>query len=189
VLDEGRIVYIGQTKEAISYYLNSLAQIGSTPLRFRTDRRGTGEVRVVNIEIKDTQGNSLNTVCSGQDIDIFFHYETTPNFQPTPAVVGLLISSELGIPLISLHNRLTGDILNILPPKGAFVCHLRRLPLAPSNYYITYSIRRVGDYDYFDYMENAIGLTVIEGDFYGTGEMHPRSLGFCLVDCFWEEVK
>jgi lipopolysaccharide transport system ATP-binding protein len=53
VLDEGRIVYIGQTKEAISYYLNSLAQIGSTPLRFRTDRRGTGELRVVNIEVRD----------------------------------------------------------------------------------------------------------------------------------------
>jgi len=185
VLDKGRIAYNGQTKEAISYYLNSLAQIGSTPLRFRTDRRGTGELRVVNIEVRDTYGNLIDKAQSGQDIDIFLYYETLPGFRTKDIIISIVIFTQLNVPLFNLNNRFTGDTFENLPPRGALVCRIHRLPLAPSTYRVHFSVRRAGDADYLDYMDDATQLTVVGGDFYGTGAMFPQGTAMCLVDGSW----
>ncbi|MEE9166841.1 MAG: Wzt carbohydrate-binding domain-containing protein, partial [Candidatus Neomarinimicrobiota bacterium] len=186
VLNEGHFTFAGERSEAITFYLRTLENLsGSGSLQFRSDRKGTGEVRVVNIEVRDTEGNSLDAVCSSQDIDILLRYEATSDFPPKNVIASIALFTDLGVPVFNFHNRLTGDTFGSLPLKGALVCRLYRLPLVPSTYRIHFSIRRAGDSRYLDYLDNALRLTVIEGDFYGTGEMHPPSSGMCLVDGSW----
>jgi lipopolysaccharide transport system ATP-binding protein len=70
-----------------------------------------------------------------------------------------------------------------LPRRGAFVCRLLRLPLAPATYRVGYSI--LCDGEYLDRVDDAGELTVVEGDFYGSGEVPPATHGCTLVDARW----
>ncbi|MEA2176362.1 MAG: lipopolysaccharide transport system ATP-binding protein [Blastocatellia bacterium] len=183
LLDQGRLAYAGTQTETIARYL-ATSNTGVEDLRERADRRGSGEVAVIRIEIKDTQGRPLETIASGQDVDIYLHYEAKQGFHHANVIAGLLVSTPLGVPVFLQHNRLTRDGWgDNLPARGAFVCRLRRLPLPASTYHLTYSLMR--NEEYLDTLDNAFELNVVAGDFYGSGEVPPATHGCCLVDAEW----
>jgi lipopolysaccharide transport system ATP-binding protein len=182
VLHQGKNKYIGSQTESIAHYLTSFVD-NLVSLRNRSDRQGTGEVKVVAIEIRDEQGNILDVVASGQTIDICLHFETQPYVRYSRVLAGLAVSTQLEVPVFLQHNRLTQDEFGMLPQQGTFVCRFNRLPLPPSTYQLTYSLMMDGMY--LDGIINAIQLSVIDGDFYGSGEVPPVSHGVCLVDAKW----
>jgi lipopolysaccharide transport system ATP-binding protein len=116
-------------------------------------------------------------------VDICLHYEAEPDFNRTGIVASFMVRTQFDVPVFLQHNRLTGDELGALPRRGAFVCRLPRLPLPPATYRVGYSI--LCDGEYLDRVDDAGELTVIEGDFYGSGEVPPASHGCCLVDAAW----
>ncbi len=186
VLYQGKMQYIGSQTEGITHYLRSFSN-SLLSLRDRKDRQGSGEVRVVAIEVRDEKGNVLNAVKSGQTIDIYLYFENYSNVNLTKILVGLLVSTQLEFPVFLQHNRLTQEAFGMLPNCGAFVCRINRLPLTSSTYKIMYSVMANNGLNgtYIDALEDAIELTVIDGDFYGSGEVPKSSFGVCLVDASW----
>lgn len=182
VLHQGQITYIGNQAEAIAQYLKSLSG-NALSLMDRKDRIGSGAVRVVGIEVKDVHGNTLDSVASAQDLDIYLYFVTATGFRSRRVIASLLLKTQLDVPVFLHHNRLTGDEFGELPESGAFVCRLQRLPLPPSSYQITYSI--LADGECLDGITNAVEMTVVEGDFFGSGEVPPISHGVCLADGRW----
>jgi len=183
VLRDGQVQFVGTQTDAITEYLASTGD-RRTPLRERTDRVGTGEVRLTGIEVTNSDGVALDAVASGQNIEIRFHYEADASRCPSNIVVGFIVTTQYDVPVFLQHNRLTGDCFGALPTAGAFVCRLPKLPLPPSRYRITCSVMR-GD-EYLDMVTDAGELTVVEGDFYSTGEVVPATHGCCLVAASWQ---
>jgi lipopolysaccharide transport system ATP-binding protein len=183
VLEQGKATFVGEQSRAISHYLESVNKNFDSNLKERTDRSGSGEVRVTSIEIKDLDGNPLYNAMSGQDVDIYFHFETSQNYRQSNASMCFMVRTYLDVPVFLQHNRLTGDSWNYLPPNGAFVCRIRRLPLPPATYRLGISVMS-GD-DYLDRIDDASELMVVEGDFYGSGVVPPISHGCSLVDAEW----
>lgn len=185
VLEQGRVIYAGDQTTAISRYLESVTKNLETDLRERADRFGSGEIRIVAIEIKDTSGSLLLNAMSGQDIDIYFHFETAPGYRQRSNVnVSFMMRTNLDVPVFLQHNLLTGTRWGKLPSAGAFVCRLPRLPLPPAAYRFGFSV--MCDDAELDRIDDAGELSVIEGDFYGTGKVPMISHGCCLVDARWE---
>ena len=182
VLEQGRVAYAGTQAEAVARYLTSCRTPERT-LRDRTDRAGSGEVRVVAVEVRDPAGRALDVAASGQDVDICLRYEASPGFHSPKVIAGLCVKTQFDAPVFLQHNRLTRDDWGALPPRGAFVCRVPRLPLPPAAYRITYSLMLDGEY--LDAMEDACELTVTDGDFFGSGEVPPATHGCCLVDASW----
>jgi len=182
VLHQGQIQYIGNKAEAIAHYLKSLGG-NARSLMDRKDRIGSGAVRVVSIDIKDVYGNTLDSVASAQDLDIYLYFVTATGFRSRRVIASLMLKTQLDVPVFLHHNRLTRDEFGELPESGAFVCRLQRLPLPPSNYQITYSI--LADGECLDGIDNAAEITVVEGDFFGSGEVPPISHGVCLAEGRW----
>jgi len=183
VLEQGKVIFAGEQTRAISHYLESVNKNFDSNLKGRTDRTGSGEVRITAIEIKDPDGKPLYNVMSGQDVDIHFHFETSQNYQRSNVMMGFMVRTYLDVPVFLQHNRLTGDDWDSLPATGAFVCRIRRLPLPPAIYRFGFSV--MCDNEYLDRIDDASELNVIEGDFYGSGEVPPISHGCCLVDAEW----
>ena len=183
VLERGRVAFEGTQREAIGHYLASTSSSALSSLRDRTDRTGTGGVRVVELQARDASGRPLAAVSSGQDVELCFRFEADPDFDRTGVVASFMIRTQFDVPVFLQHNRLTRDEFGALPGRGAFVCRLPRLPLPPATYRIGYSILRDGEY--LDRVDDAGELTVIEGDFYGSGEVPPATHGCCLVDARW----
>ena len=183
VLDHGRMTFDGTQTGAIAHYLESVDNKLGTNLDERTDRTGSGEIQVTSVSVKDTNGKPLQSVISGQDVDVYFNYRTTPAYRCTNPVMGFMLRTYLDVPVFLQHNRLTRNHWDSIPPIGAFVCRIRKLPLPPANYRLGLSVMCEGEY--LDRIDDAIELTVLEGDFFGSGEVPPIANGCCLVDAEW----
>ena len=182
VLDQGLIRFVGTQTAAISEYQRSFSA-NQASLKDRTDRKGSGEVRVVGIEFRDVEGRTIDSVACGHDFDIVFHFETSPGFRSNRVVASFVVKTQWDVPVFLHHNRMTGTEFGELPSQGAFVCRIHKTPLTPSPYRIGYSIM-IGN-DYLDSISDAAELNVIAGDFFASGEVPPSSHGFCLVEGRW----
>ncbi len=182
VLERGVVTYVGTQLEAIAHYLTS-CQSEAGSLDDRTDRMGSGQIRVSAIEMKNMEGRAIDVATSGQDVEICLHYQSSQAFHSSRIIAGICVKTQFDVPVFLQHNRLTGEEWGPLPPRGTFVCRISRLPLPPAAYRLTYSL--ILDGEYLDAMENAYELTVTDGDFFGSGEVPPATHGCCLVDAQW----
>lgn len=183
VLEHGKVTFVGEQTRAISHYLEGVNRNFDSNLKERTDRIGSGEVRVTAIEIKNWDGKTIYNAMSGQDVDICFHFETAQSYRKSNVIMSFMIMTYLAVPVFLQHNRLTGDNWNYLPETGTFVCRIRKLPLPPASFILGFSV--MCDNEYLDRIDDAGELTVVEGDFYGSGEVPPITHGCCLVDAEW----
>jgi len=183
LLDNGHIRFTGTQTSAISEY-QRLFSAKQVSLKNRTDRKGSGEVRVMSINFRDIDGQTIDNVVCGQDFDIVFQFETLSGFRSNRVVASLSVRTQWDVPVFLLHNRMTGNEFGRLPSQGSFVCRIRKMPLTPSTYKIGYSIM-INEGDYLDIIDDAAELNVIAGDFFESGEVPPSSHGFCLVAGHW----
>jgi lipopolysaccharide transport system ATP-binding protein len=185
VLEEGRVKFAGTQKDAISHYLTSSLSSSDSMLE-RNDRVGSGEIRIVSVEMKDLQGRPLDVLASGQDVDIFLNFENKGMSSKVEVIAALIVRTQLEVPVFLQHNRLTGTAFGALPERGAFVCRLNRLPLPPATYRFGFSLMSNGEY--IDAIDPAGEFTVTAGDFFGSGEVPPSTHGCALVDASWRLV-
>lgn len=186
VLDSGRVAFEGTQSEALHYYANSTDRPASGCLRDRRDRSGNGDLRIVAIELRDTSGHPIQTVASGQDVDVCLHFEN-PSRRPLPRLNAVIrLRTEFDAPVFSQYNHLTGQTFGPLPESGVFVCRLHRVPLPPASYRLSYILAaepRAGEV--LDALANAAEFNVSGGDFYGTGVLPSAHAGVCLVEAQW----
>lgn len=182
VLSNGQVAVDGTQIEAISQYLADV-DTSAVSLRDRSDRTGSGEIRIIEIEYRDENGKKLTVLRSGQTIDIFLHYECNGEMQRGDVIASVSVKTQMESPVFLLHNRLTGDHWTDIPSRGSFVCRIKRLPLPASVYRLGYTLIRHGQY--LDGLSNAQEMIVDKGDFFGTGEIPPISHGVCLTDAEW----
>ena len=182
LLTKGNVQHIGTQTSTINQYLTSLTS-NIVSLADREDRIGSGEIRVVGIEIKDTEGNVLDLVHSGQTIEFHLHYESKQSVMLTNLIASIAVKTQLETPVFLQHNRMTQDEFGMIPGKGTFVCRINKLPIVPSSYQVNYAL--IKDGTCLDGLNNSLELSVVEGDFYQSGEVPPISHGICLVDAQW----
>ncbi len=191
VLENGTVKYSGTQTEAISYYVNSFTQPTSC-LRDRSDRRGNGQIKVVAIELRDMNGNTISAAHAGQDIDLCMYFENNRPSLTWPALwVSIFVKSDLDVPIFTHTNLITGQSFPAdLSERGAFVCRLRQLPLPESTFRIGYEIGTSPDGAIIlDSLENAVELHVEGGDFFESGQLPPMYQGVTLVKGRWSVEK
>jgi lipopolysaccharide transport system ATP-binding protein len=187
VLESGVLKFDGTQTEAISHYVNSLAQHDGD-LRHRSDRRGNGHLRITAIEFRDPQGRTVTSVLAGQDLDVLFFFENHAAHISYPALfVHMVVKTDLGVPVFSQSNLMTGQTFgHELPATGCFVCRLKNLPLPSSNFRLGFHIGSapVGGV-VLDKLDDAIELRVEGGDFHGSGQVPTIQEGVALVAGEW----
>lgn len=182
LLERGQVALLGTQREAVDAYLRG-GNSAAVDLRARTDRRGSGDVRVTGIQFRDADGQPLANAASGQDVEILLAYERSRTFNSRSVTASIMVKTSMDVPVFLHHNRLTGQDLGTLPEVGAFVCRLPRLPLPPSTYRISYAV--LNGSDYLDAVDSAAEFQVVEGNFFGSAELPPQTHGVCLVDARW----
>lgn len=185
VLQSGRLQFVGSQTEAVARYLTSLTDV-STSIHERQDRSGTGEVRIIGFEMRDTHGKVLDCAKSGQKVDFYLYFENPTATKHTMVNASITFKTQWDVPVFLQHNRLTKHDFGELPSSGAFVCRVPQLPLPAATYRLGFSLLTDGGRgEYLDRIDDAVELEVVEGDFFGSGEVPPISHGVCLVKADW----
>jgi lipopolysaccharide transport system ATP-binding protein len=186
VLDRGRVVFDGTQSAAIEAYAESRT-VGTNDLRERTDRSGSGDLRVTRVELRNASGNPLAMARAGAAIEIALHFERRNPRNFAGLAVQIAVTTHLGAPVFTQANWLTSTAFDQLPERGVFICRIPRLPLPAGNFHLGFRLA-AGEgerFSTFDEMDLAAELNIEAGDFYGTGKLPPPKGGICLVDGAW----
>ncbi|MCC7203766.1 MAG: ABC transporter ATP-binding protein [Phycisphaeraceae bacterium] len=167
MLDGGRVTYAGDTAEGVGRYLRSLRpQNGSQNLLSHTVRQGDGRITIRSMQLRDTEGHTIDHAICGQKLVLAIGYRVRGGSAVSRVVPSFAIRDSRGVSLILHRSNFTGQRFDDLTGEGEFTCVIPRLPLTAGQYEVGLNIEvdgRVSD--------NLVagGLSVEDGDFFGTG--------------------
>lgn len=184
LLKNGSVEKIGNTNDVIEYYLNEASTDASLTIADRKRViKTTGDVRIIDIYLETVNGNHITSLLSGQDFYVCMKYKK--NVAKSVEKVNVSISMTNGdhTPLFLIHSRMTGDIMDFKENEGVVKCLFRKLPLNQGIYNLSFSLmENNGRGGYIDQLEDAVKISVEQGDFYKTGELAPINFGQIIVD-------
>jgi lipopolysaccharide transport system ATP-binding protein len=196
VLQEGKIAFIGPSKDAVKFYLDSMIELeppGEGGLadsnrwanpEHRKHRSPEDVVSYTRIEFKNPEGETIPFVRAGEPLVIRLHYcarkaITRPSF-------GLGISTEQGTLVSYVSTWLCSVEIPVLQCGNGFIdlC-IDYVNLMPGSYFLSVLLGGMGPV-FYDSIDRCTVLTVEETDFYRSGRMLPRSQSIMLLPCHWE---
>lgn len=186
LLERGRLVFDGTPGAALDALAATRSALTSQ-LRERTDRSGTGEVRVTALRLENGRGAALAAARSGQPLDIVLEYERRPGVSFPRLSAQVMIQSHVGAPLFTQANWLTGESFGELPERGSLICRIPALPLIAGQFQLGFRIMSEmrANAPLLDALENAAELPVDAGDFFGSGRLPGPKGGAVLVAGEW----
>jgi lipopolysaccharide transport system ATP-binding protein len=196
VLQDGKIAFVGPSKDAVKFYLESmvereqpaeggLADNGrwANP-EHRKHRSPEDVVSYTRIEFKNPEGETIPFVRSGEPLVIRLHYcarkaITRPSF-------GVGISTEHGTLVSYVSTWLCSVEIPVLQCGNGFIdlC-IDYVNLMPGSYSLSLMLGGMGPI-FYDSIDHCTVLTVEETDFYRSGRMLPRNRSIMLLPCHWE---
>ncbi|MBA2725454.1 MAG: ABC transporter ATP-binding protein, partial [Actinobacteria bacterium] len=176
LIEKGEVALDGSVEAAISHYLRS-TETSSGNLSSVDRREGIGPLRFDLIRLTDGDGREGEAFPSGGPLRINLSY--TSNDRGTRALIfQVFVHSLTGERVLGCSNRWAASHGRNKP--GNVSCFIPRLPLVPGEYVVDIVCKR--DREILDHIWSATRLTVVEGDFYGTGKLPPPSAGRVMVD-------
>lgn len=189
VLQDGRLTFDG-TQSAALEFLGSAHHASGTDLESRTDRTGSGGVRITSIAMRGPQARIVTGVRSGQDVEFVLQFRREPERTYPQLMAQLQVSTHLGAPVFSQGNVWTGQPFGDVPARGALVCHIPKLPLPLGHYHVSFRITAdPRDREVLDAMDHALDFHVEAGDFFGSGKLPDPRNGVCLVPGEWSLIE
>ncbi len=184
-IDQGKIRYAGNVIEGITLYQNDLAPQQSANLSDRTDRDGTGMARLTRLQVLDENKYPTSSVKTGDEIYFAFDYkfDKARYREVSDVYINVVVENDKRQRLFGCPSEVLAVDLTDLSPEGTLVCHVKRLPLVPGTYYLAAGL--LIDRQLVDKVLDITTLTVLDGDYYGTGNLPLRSFGEICVDFSW----
>lgn len=183
LLENGRIRNIGNTSDIINEYLAISLDISNIPLAERRNEQRT-DARLIynNIEFRNTKGQRLINLSSGEDTCIVLDYECTDN-QQLKDVKLIYNIKRLGEKIVALDTEYFQNF-KAIPVKGRIICNIPKLPVMPG--YYSLEIRSYSQRIIVNEIREAATFYVKEGSFFESGRLPSASEARILVDHNWE---
>lgn len=170
VMDRGSAAQPAETRIAIRHYLEDIvgSAVLATPLTQRTDRTGSGAVRLTGSHMEDAGGQRISRIISGMDVTFVLGYACRPGDQLSKVDVGISVHTNADQVLFVLYSGYTGRLFGPISGSGEFRCTISQFPMAPGSYRLGARVMVAGEEA--DWPRDGVcELEVVAGDFYGTG--------------------
>jgi lipopolysaccharide transport system ATP-binding protein len=185
LLDRGRVAARGPIRSVIESYVEMVSAAAALDLSAREDRAGDGALRFTSLELRTgPQLRRSGVAICGEDLEFVVGYTAAGTLRDVK--VSIAVDSDVGQGLFAMGNEIVGTTWDSIASSGSFTCLVRRLPLAPGQYYLRLYAEVSGQIA--DWVVGASQLTVEPGDFYGTGKLPTAGRGVLLVTQEWAHV-
>lgn len=191
LLSKGHVALLGEAKDVVEAYAGMTAELSRSALHERTDRQGKGQVIATAIRMLDGNGNVSASAICGRDTILRWHYRCANGEMVRNCRVELSLHVKVGDPYETAYFLMSTDLVDSTPlnlrGEGWIDFRLPELPLSGGSYYVMSYVESSRDVQ--DWIHNAALLTVVDGDFYGTGKAYPPGWrGKCvLVKYSWTQ--
>jgi lipopolysaccharide transport system ATP-binding protein len=171
-LKSGHVEYEGNMSQVLNKYLSDVKENSKfCPLRERKDRQGTGGVKIIKFYILDKLGREQHILSSGEDYRFVMEYEKSSSCEKlSNVVVSIAITDSRNEIIFLVRSNFTNQNLSLSKDKGRIECYVKDFSLATGSYSSTLFLSH-GEAEVLDWIEDASGIIVEGGDFFGTGSI------------------
>jgi lipopolysaccharide transport system ATP-binding protein len=182
VLKNGCKVFAGGTEECIDFYLNNTKWKADLNLSFSENRKGNGDITCSKVCFLDKQMSHLASAKSGDDINIEICYLVKKEAVHYVLFRLQIIGAHEEV-LFTCNTEHTYGLIHTISKSGSVICNIPKLPLFGGSYNIHIQIysRQSG---LLDEIELYKALTVVDGDFFGTGKIPAVKKGLLVSHCW-----
>ncbi|MBE7471626.1 MAG: ABC transporter ATP-binding protein [Anaerolineales bacterium] len=181
LLESGKIVDYGESGQIIAQYYKVTKE--HETLSERDDRIGSGLLRMTQFYIEDTEGLKQEYVKSGQPVRLVIEYMSDHIKPSNEVAINIIISNDRNQRIFSCRSEITEGPFTNISAQGRFICTIPSLPLVPGHYNVQLGCHV--NRELVDKIPFAASITVIEGDFYGTGRLPSNYFGNFLINYNW----
>lgn len=162
LLDHGQMQFFGDVAQAASMYVERREKITAMPLKDRTDRKGSGQLRFVSCTVRNAAGKEAANVPVGEAMTMEIGVECLENLDGDIKVEAKIFSSsDILAGVLTLCNL--GFISHFKKGYNTVCFQLPRNPFYPDRYTINLYSEKNGIL--FDYVINAAMMRTIDGSF------------------------
>ena len=184
VLQHGAISYLGPADQAVESYMAALEQQKPVALVDRRDcvrplGRCSDHKKVL---AQDAAGAVRDQLQCGRPCAFVLEYQSERRLQASEIMFAVSINTK-GVHLFTMSTEYSPVSDGGPPASGAMVCRLPVPPLSPGVYQINVICRVGGAIE--DWVKDAMVLSVVEADYFGTGRLPPDSHPGLLVSQEW----
>ena len=182
LLNMGEVYKIGEISDIISEYQRLSVDLTNKQLILRTDRRGTGAARLINVVIQNGEGKQVDSIGVGDPFRVQisvknFSWRDTDEIQE----ICIGVNDEYGQRNFVMNNIFIGQNVVIGKDVTQFTYFVEQCPLNMGDYTLAFFLsNKMGDV--VDAIDHVGILKVGCGDFYGTGKCNRYGLGRFLVN-------
>ena len=181
LLVDGELALRGTTSEVIDAYIRSIKEKISNNLGDRKDRSGNRRLIFTGVTLEDSDGTPVQNLISGKDPCIVLHYKANGPLKNVSVSIGFY--SLYGQFLLLCNNEMVGHAFELLPQNGQIRCSIPKLPFASGVYNLNLYCEVNGILA--DWVQEACQITVVEGDYFGTGRSSPAGHGGFVAYHSW----
>ncbi|MBK8982184.1 MAG: ATP-binding cassette domain-containing protein [Ignavibacteria bacterium] len=184
VLKNGQIDFPkGPTSDGIQHYIINRMEKTEINLAERTDRNGEGMIRLINFEMMNNNNEKIDIAISGQKVKFRIHYKCIKNPDPKNITTAIAMSRSDGFLVTVMGNGISSYAFDSISQEGYFTCVLDKLPITSGLYLLNLIVYQNGILQ--DWIQEAVTLTVEDGDFYNTGKIVPSTHRSVLFEHEW----
>jgi len=172
LLENGSIRDNGATREVTETYLSSIQNLTAKDLSEREDRKGKGEIRFTQIRFLNGRYEIIDKAITGGQliIRLFYEVNSTKESAFRNCRMSVAVSSRSSVCFLASTELVRTDEL-VLSESGYVDCIVSDLPLGKGVYLLTAFVESNSIVQ--DMVQAAAELSVMDGDFYGTGRNYP----------------
>ena len=171
LLEKGRVAKVGKTHEVVDGYAQAIRSQSGTAIESRRDRVGLGEILLTRIEVLDSNRHPVSAAITGRDVLIRMYYRCAKGKEFLNCRVSISVNGHKGQDLFVLSTDIVDPAPLTLRGEGHIDFILPGLPLTGSAYFFQSYIESTGHAQ--DWIRNVAPFSVLDADFYGTGNLCP----------------
>lgn len=177
LLKNGSVEFMGEIGKVIDAYESENESNVQIDLSTRTDRQGTGLVRVTRCTMKGKNGQDVNSIKCGDNftIEVSLTAKLADSFFKNVSIA-LNICNLSGEKILQLSNEFLGQQITIDKTLSTVQYNISKLSLNPGKYTIRAFV--ADSMNILDWIEHVCIFEVEEGDFFGNGVIDNSSIFF-----------
>jgi lipopolysaccharide transport system ATP-binding protein len=173
-LKSGMVEYHGEVERGMQVYFSSMRTGRDKQEEELRNRKNANKKAYVS-------GFDVELLNDGKKLAVTIDVEAAEFVDSAEIAVG--INNMLGIRLITLHSRFTGQKFDLQPGQNRLVCVVEDFYLRPGAYLLDVSLG--SKYDTLDYLETPLEFEVPEYSFYPTAVKPEGSQGEMMATYRW----
>jgi lipopolysaccharide transport system ATP-binding protein len=185
LLDQGRIVFIGDVKDCVTAYMDSGNSFKGADVDLSNHpARGTDSLPLLKrVRLLDKSGDVKERFVSGEPMKIEFTFDPATTLRDPQFGIG--INDWMGSRIFSITTYFSDSSLPPLDSQCKVICQIDAIPLAPGRYTLCLSAGTLENL-LIDNLEDAVSFDVESVDFYRNGRVPEARFGRVLVRSSWK---